>query len=143
MPYLIAVPIPYDDLIARHGEDYEDVSRPDVPLDIHVLGRTVEGLRLRMRLENIGAGPGITDGLSLVLESRGEVFDEDETQVPIAAGRSRDIDIWLGQREAPDEDGQLSIYYRSADGTRYQTTSRVLSGDRKIYCLTFRRAQSP
>jgi hypothetical protein len=143
MPYVIAVPIPYDDLITHHGDDYREVTRPEVPREIHVMGTPVEGLWIRLRLENIGAGPAITDGLSLVLDGRGDVLDDDETQVPIRAGSWRDTDVSLGQTEPPDEDGRLVINYRSADGTRYETASRILSGDRKLYCLTFERGRNP
>lgn len=66
MPYVIAIPIPYDELIAQHGEDYRDVEAAKVPREIHVMGTALEGLSLRMRLANFGAGPAITDGLSLV-----------------------------------------------------------------------------
>jgi hypothetical protein len=102
MPYVIAIPVPYDELIAQHGEDYRDVEAAKVPREIHVMGTALEGLSLRMRLANIGAGPAITDGLSLVLNRLGDLLELDATQVPIAAGGWRDVDLPLsGQQQLP------------------------------------------
>ncbi len=122
MPYIIAVPQAAYDEISRVDEDTDGAP-----------------WTLKLRLWNLGSGPGIVTNIRLACRSEQQLVDLPRG-IPLAPDGKFPADVGVGAWPAGSISGTLTIDYLHSHGRSYRTDSDVIIEENLLRCLTFRRS---
>jgi hypothetical protein len=139
-PFVIATPTDsLEDMALRGHEHPQSGQRP--PFVIH-RAYDNDGHFVRLRLWNIGLGPGIVERVQLRLRDSTELLDSLERFYPLAVGHVADIEVrslawpdWSPVAAA----ATLVVTYTHASGRLYATRSVATIEDQFVFCISYKR----